>query len=288
MTTNNRYTQYAGKIDSTEITSVIGAEFSDGIESELATPLGSVDPNASFLLGGAPAFRFDSHLISTLITTVPISGFACVTAFEIGYLQRAAQGEMENAGQKYTAAKCFMVPESISFSKGGVAVITVSAYPYSADGTTQPVVTSAAVVAGTPAETEKHTLGAVTINSTPYIVSGATLNFGISVQPHRSNAHLYPTSYTIIGRQPTVDLQVEDLSKLSDSYIKGAEVDNLVINTLALSATGGGFAGAGNKSFTIAKAFVKASSSGSHGSDASMSLRAWARKSGATAIVVVA
>jgi hypothetical protein len=67
MAGNSRWAQYAGLIDATEIAQILSADFNEGVDGRLAVPLGSVDPNASYLLGGSPSFRFTSHALDALL-----------------------------------------------------------------------------------------------------------------------------------------------------------------------------------------------------------------------------
>jgi len=290
MAGNSRWAQYAGLIDATEIAQILSADFNEGVDGRLAVPLGSVDPNASYLLGGSPSFRFTSHALDALLDVVGIGGYACTSSFQLGYRERSAGAEFEaTSGKKYTAAKCFLVPEAVQLSKGAYGTISYSAFAYSADGTTQPVVTAATLVTGTPLETEKFTLGAVTIAGGAALkVSSVSLSFRIGVKLFTDPAHLYPTAVSIVSREPVAEIQLEDVGQLSDALIKGGEIATVVINAKKLSSVGAGFLGSGDKSFTMAAAFASARSTGTQGADASMSITAQARKSGATAIVVIA
>jgi hypothetical protein len=290
MAGNSRYAPYLGKLDTTALAQILDASVEPANDVRLATPLGSVDPDTMYRLGSEPVLRWRSHQLDTLLTAVGIAGYTCTgDGLEFSWIQRSAGGAFESSGKKVTAAKAFVVPEQLSARVGEYAEISYAGHAYSSNGTTQQLAKGDAYSSGTPAESEKFTLGAVTINSVTYKVLGVALSFGIQVQRYRDPAHLYATSVAITSRAPTLELEVVDFGNLADTYLVGTEVSSIVVNLLKLATSGGGLAGSGDKSLTMTKAALQITGiRGTQGGDAVMTMSAGARKEGANPILTVA
>lgn len=289
MAGNDRYSLHLVKADATAI-QVHNGSFNPNGDARRLAPLASIDPTVSIFMGSAPVYGFSTYEVGVALAAIGIAGLDCSTALELGFVERAQGGAFEAGGEKVAAAKCLVVPDRLTVDQNGLAVISYRAHAYSSDGSTDPLDHTASLPAGTPAIAEAFMIGSVTLNASPLgQVLGFSLDFGIEVQTFKAGGLIYPTKAGIIGRNPSMEIRVANLGELTDTILRGSEITNVVLNLLKLSTTGGGLAGAGNKSITAAKAFVDVSGAeASHPGDAGLTIRALPRKDGATAILAVA
>jgi len=291
MAGNDIYKQYAVKADATLLSQIEDAYTAPNNDPRLRGPDNSVDPTASTNYGAAPAMEFTGLEVGAILGAIDaVNGLDCTTALEVGYVERSAGGAFESAGHKVAAAKCMVVPGVLSVTQGEDARISCLGYPYSSDGQTHPFATTGALPTGTPAVAELFTLEHVKINTVAIgKVLGFSLEFNIAVRAMRAGKDLYPTAVWIDSRNPVATIQVANMGELSDSDLAGAEVSAVEFKLAKKGLTGGAFAGAGDKTITMAKAWLDITRThGASRGNAGLTMTARARKDGATPILVVA
>jgi len=320
-----RYGQHLVKVDATAVDQLVDAGIATGNDLRTMAPLDKIEPSVFMKLGQTPVIRFSTTKVGTVIAAVGIDGIDCGTGFEIGYAERAqaaafeaAAGEKVTAskcfvvpdslvasqdgyaeraqaaafeaaaGEKVTASKCFVVPDSLVASQDGYAVISYLAHCYSSDGAAAPLGYANSLPSGTPAVTELFIQGGVKVNSTPIgAVLGFSIAFNIGVQLYRQDGKLYATALTMPGRMPVIEVDVADMGELSAADLAGAEVSDVAAKILKLSTAGAGLAGSGDKTFTLEKSFLEiVQTRASVPGDAGLTMRATSRK-GSAAIIAV-
>lgn len=288
-----RYELTIVKIDGTSLDEITASAFDGNGDVRRMRAHASLDPIVTFYSGQSPVFRFSTLKVGTALAAVGIDGLDVSSGVELGYVERDQGGGYVAGGEKVSATKCLVVPDSLTVSQDGDAELSYIGYCYSSDGTTAPLAHASSLPSGTPGVTEVFTLGTVTTGDVPAAlgqVLGWRLSFGIGVQVKKADGALYPTkAYLTGGRSPVLEVTVADLGELSTARLVGSEVDNVVLNLIKRSITGGGFAGAGDATLTMDKAYLSiASAGGSFPGDTSASLRILPRKEGANALIAVA
>lgn len=278
------FRQYAAKIDSTFLDQVLAASASPNPAVEQYAPLGSVDVTATVLLGADPAFAVSSSKIGAVLDLIPLDGKDVSSEFTTSWIERTHGGAgFEAAGEKVTASKCLAVLERLSCEERGNALIQIGGYAYSANGTTHPLAEGSALPSGTPAVADLYGLGQVLVDGSP--VSGpqsVEIDFGNQVERVKSSHLTYATMAHIMDpRRGRVTIRCRDLGGLSSARLVGSEVP-VVLNLLKRSVTGTGWAGAGNRTVTVTKAFVHAAVPGPEG----LTLACEAKKQGANALFI--
>jgi len=284
-----RYGQHLVKVDATAVDQLVDAGIATGNDLRTMAPLDKIEPSVFMKLGQTPVIRFSTTKVGTVIAAVGIDGIDCGTGFEIGYAERAQAAAFEAAaGEKVTASKCFVVPDSLVASQDGYAVISYLAHCYSSDGAAAPLGYANSLPSGTPAVTELFIQGGVKVNSTPIgAVLGFSIAFNIGVQLYRQDGKLYATALTMPGRMPVIEVDVADMGELSAADLAGAEVSDVAAKILKLSTAGAGLAGSGDKTFTLEKSFLEiVQTRASVPGDAGLTMRATSRK-GSAAIIAV-
>jgi hypothetical protein len=278
-----RYAVYTVDVDGTDIDQITSVSFSPNPQVQRMAPLGDIDPTAVVKVGQMPTFRFTTTKVDVALDTIGISGLDVSSGIELGFIERSQGGSFEAGGEKVSASKCLIIPETLTVNQDGIASITYTAMPYSSDGTTAPIAHAASLPTATPTANEYFTLGSVTISAAALgQPTGWSLNFGISAEILKSAGQLYGTKAIIRSRAPTCDLRVADMGELSSARLLGSEVTTTVFNLIKLSATGGGLAGSGDKTITFANAYmVVGDGGGSSPGDADISLHFEARKASA-------
>ena len=275
---------YAVDLDGTFIDEVIDARGAPNVDVELMAPLGGHDVTVSLLKGAQPTLSFSTLKVGTALAAVGIDGLDVSSGLAVSWIEKAVGGKFHTAGQKLTAAKCLVVPTGIRCSADGNAQIDYVGHCYSANGTTHPLASGTTLLAGTPAVTEVFGLGTCLVGGVPLgQVLDMSIDTGNQVEVLKESHHVYPTiAHLVEPRQASITLRCRDLGEVSDARLVGAELP-VVVNLLKKSLTGGGWAGAGNKSLTATKAFVTVQDLGADG----VALQCRVRKEGANAILIV-
>lgn len=288
MATNNRYTPYSVKVDAA-LYHITQGSLNPNTTVQLYTPNGAVDPTGSSIIGQSPVFRFSTTDVGAALTAIGLDGLDVSTALEMGWAARKDGGAIEpGAGKKESAAKCFIVPEALTVNQDGDAELSFIGYGYSADGSSAILAHADTLSSGTPTIGAKFTLGTVTVGGVALKKEmGYTLEFGTEVRLYKDSGKLYPTSASIVARRPVLSVNLADMVEVTASSMLGTEVSTIVANIVARSTTGGGLAGAGNKTISFEKALALIEQAGgSHMDDSMATWRAEVRK-GAGAIWVL-
>jgi len=283
----SRYALYIVDIDGTAIDEITGSGFSPNPQVQPVRPLGALDPSAMVMFGDRPTLRFETSKIDTVLGVAAESGLDCSTGIEFGYVERSAGGGYEAGGITITAAKCLVLPQTIVAAQDSIASISYTCLPYSSDGTTAPLAKDGTLPSGTPASSELFTIGAVTVGG---VALGKPTNwsvdFGLAGEVLKKG-ELYPTDAVIRSRMPTAQVGLADIDEITTARLAGSEVSSVVFTLKKLSTTGGGYAGSGDVTITLAKAFMYVSDGGgSHPGDAAMTVSFMARKDAGDIIAI--
>ena len=274
---------YAVDLDGTFLDEVLDARGSPGANVDRMTPLGAHDPTVSLLRSAEPTLSFSTLKVKSALAAVGIDGLDVVTALKVSWIEKLQGGKFDTAGQVLTAAKCLVVPSAIRCSADGNAQIEYAAYPYSSDGAAHPLAAGTVLPAGTPAVTEVFGLGTCVIGSALGQMLDMSIDLGNQVERLKLSHHIYPTiAHLVEPRLASITLRCRDLGELSDARLVGSEV-TVVMNLLARSIVGGGWAGSGNVVLTATKAYVVVQDIGADG----ITLQCLVRKEAANAIIIV-
>lgn len=290
MAGNDHYELHLVKVDTTVLSEIRSSSFSPNGNVQRLRAMGSIDPSATVFLGQSPLIRFSTLMIDTALDNIGIDGDDVSTGLELGFVEKAQGGSLEATGEKVAAAKCLIVPASLSAEQDGLAEIAYDCYCYSSDGATAPLDHTASLPLGTPVANEYFTTGTISVNGSALSqVVGWRLEFGINVEVHKADGLLYPTKVNLVGpRAPVLEVTCANLGHVTDALLVGAEVDNVVMNLKKLSTTGGGLAGSGDKTLTMAKAFQDfAEVGGAFPGEPQVRFRFQARYDGVNAIIAI-
>ena len=277
------FRQYAVKIDATFLDEVLMASAEPNGNVEQLAPLGAIDVTANLLTGANPIISFSTLKLGTVFGAVGLDGLDVTTGLEASWIEKAQGGAFEAAGKKVTAAKCYLLPQSIRCEAEGHASIDYVGYCYSSDGATHPIATATTLPAGTPGLDEVFGLGEVKLATTALgLPQSVEFAIGNNVERIRASHLIYPTKAHLLERRAVMTIRVRDLGELSDARLVGSEVA-VEVKFLKRSVTGGGWLGSGDKTLAIAKAYVIAQSTGPDG----VTLQCSVRKDGVTAIFTI-
>ncbi len=225
----NVYNLYPAKFDDINLSQITAMSFSPGLQRTILRRAGSVDPRFIAINKVSPGITFTTTEIKRVLDKLgtPINGFpmtAETTAPFVFYLQ-----EQPHHGTRATTSTfikinitdCLVVPQSISFSDGGEATISVAVIPGDTDGSNVLEITSGVAdpaLSGTVDQV--WTAGPLKVNSASlnaakYLnIQGGSIDFGIGVTQISGSGSAFARHVSIGSRSPSISLALSDALSL--------------------------------------------------------------------------
>lgn len=203
------------------LTQVHGIGVNTGANDDVIIPGGALDPAAVILTHAEPTISIMTHDLTTVLTKVGLStGLACTSASTFYWQRRADTGTFTTSTthQKVVSTTGFLNLNSISASQDSPADLSLTYYPFSSDGVTQPLAYTDSVALGSsPAFVSKFFFGGVKLGSS--FLNGVTsvsYDNGLAFRYHAQDGAHYRVNGSIYARTPSITLTWHSVQALAN------------------------------------------------------------------------
>lgn len=181
---------------------------------------GQLGPSFAAVAAIEPEVSFDTTALAVFFGAVsPLAGLGVGSGLTYTGVELYTEGKADlgarvgaSLSNKFTSARAFLVPRSLSCEHGAEAKLSAFMLLLSADGSTAAIGQTNLVTAPAALATQKFTLGPVKINGvTLDSIMGVTIDFGIEIKANGQSGHTYSSFATISKREPKITVRTSDV-----------------------------------------------------------------------------
>lgn len=220
------------------------SSFSWNNRIDVARHSGAVDPTQFNVTEQAPVASFTSHDIDGVLAAVSATAGLVVSSgsIVIPWQKRASGGTFTSGSAHNTisGANGLILPRRVRASqRDPKATVDLDCLFISSDGSTVPTTVNSSQALSATAYNVTHRLGPVKLDTVASgNVIGYTVNFGITAEPVFYAGLPFPQDYNITMRDPSIDLEFQDVATLSQ-FVNGYEAVTAVLAYLRKRTSGG-------------------------------------------------
>jgi hypothetical protein len=200
---------------------VVSTNFSPNIRIEAGRVSAGVDPSEHFVVDGAPTCRVQSMDLAGVLGI--LSATAGLDLDSDGNIDLPYQFRLGGSTFAGTLAHSIIrgtaglvIPTSAGVNQGDPGSVIDFMVHYESDGFTDPVSQVDDQTLTAQAFNAMFGLGPAVVDAAALVgVMGHTVNFGISIEPEKTDGAIYPVTHFIVTRNPTIDIRFRDFDSLA-------------------------------------------------------------------------